>query len=193
MISLPLNISIFLYSLGKSVKPCLWDCLSPHSDFHSLHTLFVFLISSKSGGISIYASSSRSPIKKAIFTSSWCRVQSRYAIKDNNTLIVWGVATISAIIFWSPGCTSLLCTFNSSVMGKKISRILLFNESVADSVIQSLFSILKLWYSASAVHEYFDLLIQWCFLIHSTGIGSWLAKDAVSKPVFQAKCNGFYR
>ena len=51
----------------------------------------------------------------------------------------------------------------------------------------------KFWFCTYAVHEYLDLLIQWRILIYPIRTGSWLAKDAFSKWVFQAISNGFYR
>ena len=75
-----INLSNFRYH-------CLGACFKPYKLFFNLHTSFSFRFTSYPYGCCIYISSSKSPWRKAVFTSNCSRCKSSAATRLKIVLI----------------------------------------------------------------------------------------------------------
>lgn len=63
------------------------DCFSPYKAFLNLQTHWSLRLLANPGGISMYISYSGLPWRIALFTSIYCKFQSRFVAKDNNPFV----------------------------------------------------------------------------------------------------------
>ena len=85
--------------------------------FCNLQTTFPCIREARPSGMSMYTSSSRSPWRKAFFTSNWCSGQSKFAVRKINTLTTFNfsigekVDNLSHMSKYIPLQPALLYTF----------------------------------------------------------------------------------